>query len=162
MINNLKKYTDFKTRLKFANAHILGKLNYILPLLTSTNKTQLNKVHKLLMFAAWSVIGSYCFKVSIKNILSQVGWLSANQLIKWSGLKLIHKILYFKKPSCLFNKYKVNRRKCAQIIPKLLPKSKFSKDIYIFKSLDEYNRLPTDLKTAKPKQFKYKGIKYPG
>ena len=97
MLKQIHKYTDFTTRLKFANAHVLGKLNYMLPILSSLNKTQINKVHKLIMYSARSIIGSYCLKVSIKNILSQVNWLSANQLIIWSGLKFVRKILSTKK-----------------------------------------------------------------
>ena len=131
MINKFKKFTDFHARLQFTNAHVLGKLNYMLPLLTSSNKTQLNKVHKLIMFSARSVIGNYCFKVSIKNILSQVGWLSAHQLIKWSSLKLIHKILHQQKPTTLFNCFKHNRHKCSQIATKNVPKSKFSRGLFI-------------------------------
>ena len=111
MLKQIHKYTDFTTRLKFANAHVLGKLNYMLPILSSLNKTQINKVHKLIMYSARSIIGSYCLKVSIKNILSQVTWLSANQQIIWSGLKFLHKILSTKKPSHLNSHYKINNRK---------------------------------------------------
>ena len=31
-IKAITKYTNFKTRLSFMNAHIIGKINYILPL----------------------------------------------------------------------------------------------------------------------------------
>ena len=125
MLKQIYKYTNFNTRLKFANAHVLGKLNYMLPILSSLNKTQINKVHKLIMFSARSVIGNYCYKISIKSILSQLNWMSANQLITWSGLKFIHKILSTKNQSSLYSHYKVNKRKCAQFVPVIYPKSTY-------------------------------------
>ena len=63
-IKSISKYTDVKTRLKFINAHMLSKLYYMLPLMSSANATQIQKVHKLIMFAARTVLGSYCFKTS--------------------------------------------------------------------------------------------------
>merc|ERR1711942_143114 len=96
-IKILSKYTNIKTRLKFINAHMLGKLLYMLPLISSVNKEQLKKVHNLIMFSARTIIGNYCFKVSCKKILEQINWLSSNQLIEWSIIKSIHKILYYKK-----------------------------------------------------------------
>lgn len=160
MLKRITKYTDFNTRLKFSNAHVMGKLNYMLPLLSSTNKTQLKKVHKLVMFAARTVHGHYCYKTSIKNILSKLGWMSANQLIQWSSLKFIHKIIFSQQPNSLYNHFKINKRKCAAIVPKKFPKSNFSKNICVNKSLETYNKLPTDLKILVPKKFKLKGAKY--
>ena len=160
MLKQIYKYTDFQTRLKFANAHVLGKLNYMLPILSSLNNLQTNKVHKLIMYSARAVIGSYCYKMSIKNILSKVNWMSAKQLIIWSGLKFIHKIISMKKPIGLYNHYKFNQRKCAHIVPNIFPKSTFSRNICINRSLENYNKLPADLKSASPKTFKRKGVKY--
>ena len=85
-----------KTRLRFKNAHMLSKLYYMLPLLSSANNTQKQKVHKLIMFAARMVIGSYCFKVSCKKILEKVNWLSSNQIINWAIIKSIQKIIFNK------------------------------------------------------------------
>ena len=64
MLKLIHKYTDSTTRLKFANAHVLGKLNYMLSILSSLNKTQVNKVHRLIMYSARSVIGR-----TMENIL---------------------------------------------------------------------------------------------
>ena len=75
---------------------MLSKLYYMLPLLSSANSSQKQKVHKLIMFAARTVIGSYCFKVSCRKILKKVNWLSANQIINWSIIKSIHKIIFHK------------------------------------------------------------------
>ena len=159
-IKSISNYTDIKTRLRFINAHMLSKLYYMLPLLSSANNIQKQKVHKLIMFAARTVLGSYCFKVSCKKIIERVNWLPANQIINWAIIKSIQKIIFNKQPTNLFNYFKTNRRQCSIIVPKTYPKSKFSRDIYIFKGLEAFNALPNDIKKCNPKIFKKKGLKY--
>ena len=66
-IKSITKYTDQNTRLKFINAHMLSKLLYMLPLISSANSEQNKKVHNLIMFSARTIIGNYCFKVSCKK-----------------------------------------------------------------------------------------------
>ena len=85
---------------------MLSKLYYMLPLMSSANATQIQKVHKLIMFAARTVLGSYCFKTSCKKILDSINWMSANQVIKWSIVKSIQKIIFTKSPANIYNYYK--------------------------------------------------------
>ena len=115
---------------------------------------------KLIMFAARTIIGNYCYKKSVKYILSQVNWLPSNTLIKWSGVKLIHKIINNKKPINIFKHFNINKRTCAKIYPTTFPKTKFAKDLYINKCLDMFNQFPADIKRSKPNIFKIKGLKY--
>ena len=61
-IRILTNVTDFKTRLQFTNSFIIGKLNYMLPIYSNLTYSNINKLHKLVMTAARSVIGSYCYK----------------------------------------------------------------------------------------------------
>ena len=101
-MKSLAKYTDQKTRLNFINAHMISKLLYMLPLISSANREQHKKVHNLIMFSARTIIGNYCFKVLCKKILEQINWLSAKQLVKWSIIKSIHKIIFYNNHiSCL-------------------------------------------------------------
>ena len=148
------------TRLKFINAHMLSKLYYMMPLMSSANNIQKQKVHKLIMFSARTILGSYCFKISCKKILESINWMSASQIINWSILKSIQKIIISKAPNYLFNYYKNNRRQCSIIVPKIYPKTKFSRDFYLFKGLELYNAFPNELKKYHPKTLKKKGLKY--
>ena len=61
-LRKVTKYTDIKTRLKFLNAHIMGKIQYLLPLYKGSNLDQLAKIHKVIMYAAKSAIGHSCLK----------------------------------------------------------------------------------------------------
>ena len=139
---------------------MLSKLLYMLPFISSANYEQQKKVHNLIMFSARTIIGSYCFKMSCKKILDQINWLSAKQLIKWSITKSIHKILFFKKPHNLYHYFKLNKRQCSPIVPVTFPKSKFSREFYLYKGLEYYNNIPKEIKLCEPRIFKKKGIKY--
>ena len=112
------------------------------------------------MFSARTIIGNYCFKVSCKKILEQINWLSAKQLIKWSIIKSIHKILFFKKPDSLYDYYKINKRQCSSIVPKFFPTSKFARDFFMYKGLEYYNSMPSDIIKCEPRIFTKKGLKY--
>ena len=159
-IKTITKYTDKNTRLKFINAHMISKILYMLPLISSANHEQFKKVHKLIMFSARTILGSYCFKVSCKDILDQINWLSSKQLIKWSIIKSIHKIIYYKKPENLYDYFKVNKRQCALLAPKIYPKKKFSRDFFLFKGIEYYNSVPNDILKCPPHIFKKRGLKY--
>ena len=112
------------------------------------------------MFSARTIIWNYCYKKSVKHILTQVKWISAKQLVTWAGVKAIHKIIFNKKPASLYQHFNIKSRKCAKIYPKTFPIKKFSKDLYLNKSLETYNRLPLELKTCNPQTFKKKGLKF--
>ena len=159
-IKSITKYTDQNTRLKFINAHMISKLLYMLPLISSANSEQHKKVHNLIMFSARTIIGNYCFKVSCKKILEQINWLSAKQLVKWSIIKSIHKIIFYKKPDNLYDYYKINKRNCASVVPKIFPISKFAREFFMYKGLEYYNNMPSNIIKYEPKLFKNKGLKY--
>ena len=139
---------------------MISKILYMLPLISSANNEQLKKIHNLIMFSARTILGSYCFKISCKKILNQVNWLSAKQLIKWSIIKSIHKIILYKKPENLYDYYKINKRQCASIVPKIYPKKKFSREFFLFKGLEYYNSIPNNIIKYPPHIFKKKGLQY--
>ena len=139
---------------------MISKIFYMLPLLSAANKEQLQKIHNLIMFSARTILGSYCFKVSCKNIINQINCLSANQLIKWSIIKSIHKILYNKSPRNIYEFFKINKRQCALLAPKVYPKSKFSREFFLYKGIELYNSMPNDIIKCKPHIFKKRGLKY--
>ena len=112
------------------------------------------------MFAARTIIGNYCYKKSVNYILTQVNWLPANQLIKWTGVKTIQKIIFNKKTVNIYKHFNINKRSCAKIYPTTFPKTRFAKDLFINKCLDMYNQFPADIKRSKPHTFKIKGLKY--
>ena len=46
------------------NAYVVGKVNYMMPLYNIANLHLKNKLHKIIMSAARTAIGNYCFMKS--------------------------------------------------------------------------------------------------
>ena len=82
----------------------------MVPIYSTATKDNLNKLHKIIMTAARAAIGDYCFKKSTHYILGKCKWFDINDLIKFSSLNTIHKILYYKKPISLVSLFKSNEK----------------------------------------------------
>ena len=155
-IRSLTKYTTFSTRLKFLNAYVIGKLNYMVPMYSIADLVNLNKLHKIITTAGRAAIGSYCHKKSIKYILNKCKWLDIQNLIYYSSISLIHKTLINNTPFNIFNLFRdiKNRRITQDITTKYIPKTvKFSK-FFIYKYIKEYNLLDKYIKEKSINQFK--------
>ena len=104
------------------NAHVIGKLTYLLPLYSQADKLMTNKLHKVVMTAARSAIGNQCFKKSISYILNKCNWLNINKMISNASLKLINNIITDKTPKAIYNLFKINRRSVVDIDLYYMPK----------------------------------------
>ena len=152
----LTEFTDTNTRLTFTNSFILGKLNYMLPTYSNLTTFNINKLHKLLMTAARTVVGNYCYKKSCKYILDKCKWLCVNDMIKYRGLTFIHKILTHKLPISLFTMFKVSKysRAGSKISLQNIPENIKYINFFINKYIKQYNLLDGKLKSKSIKQFK--------
>ena len=80
-IKSIQNSTDQKTRLQLANALIMGKLNHALPLLSNLSSYGKNKMHKIIMTSARTVIGHFGFKWSCSKILSECSWMNIEKVV---------------------------------------------------------------------------------
>ena len=158
-MKKLNKFTDFKTRLSFLNAYVIGKLNYILPIYMHANKKLKDKLHKVLMTAARCAIGNYCFRKSICYILNKCKWETIDNMILNASINLINKIIINKEPEQIYNLYTINRRSMVKIYPKYDPKGMVLKNFFIYKSLPTYNNIPKNVKNLSKNKFQAE-IKY--
>ena len=154
LFEKLKKYTDFKTRLQFANSYIIGRLIYMMPTYTNLNGSQKGRLHKIVMRAARMTLNSYCFRKSINFILGKCNWLDINKMIKLSSVKFINNVLITQKPWGLYSNIKLNRRACAQLSFYSFPKSNARKATLLYQGISFYNQLPSYLKFLPQKKFK--------
>ena len=138
---------------------IIGKLNYLLPILINLDPKQLIKLHKLLMLTARQTLGSYCFRVSTHKILYQCNWVHIPHMIIISSIKFIHKIFNNKQPSCLLNEYdlrhnnKNSNRILTKFYPKIKPTISILKRSLLHKAAEIYNTLPDNIKILKDTNF---------
>ena len=136
-IRQIKKYTDFQTRLKFLNANVLPKLDYMLPFYSSLNDELVHKLHKVLMTSARMAIGNYCFKTQCTKILAKCNWLPIRYMINNAQCNYIHKILTYKSPKKLFDFFIVRNRQVKDL--------RLNYHL-LYNGLNFYNRLPSNIK----------------
>jgi hypothetical protein len=141
-VRKLTKYTNFATRLKFINAFVVGKLIYCLPLYMHTTELLKQKLHKVQMSAARCVIGSFCYKKSIKYILNKCKWDTVKNVIINSSIMFIHKVIKNQKPEVIYELYNINRRSTAKIALHYHPKSKIYSAFFSNKTIEIYNKIP--------------------
>ena len=155
-IRNLTKFTTFKTRLKFLNAFVIGKLNYMLPIYSLCNTINKNKLHKIITTSARCAIGNYCFKKSLKYIFDKFKWMDLETMIHFSSINIIHKLIKNKQPSSILNILKINKntRTTTQITTHYIPKTEHFKKFYIYKQLKLYNNIENDTKNKSIIGFK--------
>ena len=119
-----------------------------------------DKLHIILMKAARFSIGNYCFKKSTHYILNNCKMTTIKNMINISSLKLIHKTLHNKSPEVIFQYYKVNKRKSADIYYNYTPKSSNMKNYFIYQGIKLFNGLPANLKDLPPIRFNKKIKRY--
>ena len=118
----------------------------------------INKLHKVIMTAARSAIGNYCYRKSNMYILEKCGWLNINKMISSASLKLLNNIIINKEPKAIYDLFKINRRSVVDINLKYTPKTKYYENFFLCKELKIYNNLPKNLKGLTNSKFK-KSIK---
>ena len=156
-VSHLAKYMDFRTRLRYADSHLISTINYGLPLFVSENEAAKNKINKAIMNAARFVHQSYCFRVSRFQILDRLNWKLPEIQIKEASARLFHKINYFSKPEDINNKIRRPRsRRNADISMKVVPKTKPFSKCLINSMASTLNSIPDDLRYEKPHLFKVK------
>lgn len=157
-IRRLTPFTDFDTRKKFLRAFVIEKLIYMVPIYSISTQLNIQKLHKIIMTAARTAIGNFCFKKSISFILSKWDWFDIYDLIKYSSLNIIHKIQKLKKPQSLVSYFRTNNkdRKVKSVTTKYIPLSVKMNYFYIYKYSKIYNSLDTYIKEKSIKGLKDK------
>ena len=156
-MRNLSKYTDEKTRIKFANAFLMGRISYGMPLYQGETCAVKSKIHAATMLSVRYAKGSYCFKMSINRICRSIGWDRPELMIQRSTIKYIQKIIYFQKPKSLIKLLRLQRtRTNTNISVKYHPRtSKFSRNV-INQSYLIYNQIPNEIRQLHPNKFRKK------
>ena len=94
----MKRYADHNRRKQLAEALVLPKIEYALPVFSNANKMEINRLQKVLKSAASFVIYRFCHTTDIINLK----WLPIAERINYYQPKLAHKAIYEKAfPNCL-------------------------------------------------------------
>ena len=128
-------------RQKFVSSYIEGRINYTLPFLTGQPEYVKSKIYTLKMKCYRFIRGSYCFREDISE----------------AGAKFAHKVIFTETPSTIFKLIKPPRsRTCADYCLVKKPENKRFKRTLINASVEEFNRIPPDIRKLKPIEMKAK------
>ena len=158
-IKSVARYTTMETRLNLANAFVMGKLNYLLPLINPATKYDIDRLQKAIMTTARMVIGHYCYKWSTVKILEKCYWPNLYDMIKINSLKTIHSIVIHKSPINIYENIKFPRRSCAEITLRDIPSYNITRQFYFYTFIKHYSNLPKQIKMLENRKYKFH-VKY--
>ena len=115
------------------------------------------KAHKIIHQAARFTIGHYGFKLSIQNIMSSIDWKMPDEFISQTSARFLHKIIITETPKPLFNMIRFPRTRLTPDIPLLTqPRTQRLERTAIAAAVNNYNRIPTNIKNLPPVKLKLK------
>ena len=135
------------------NSLVIGKLIYVCPLYMNASQHEIQKLNKVLMTAACTDFGNYCFKKEKKHILNKCNWLSIEHITLYSSLNFIHYMIINKYKESLYNLYKDNSDRRSISIHNNL-QSKIWEKKKNYQTTKIYNNLPMHFKKLKQKHLK--------
>ena len=92
-IRQITPFTTFHTRLQLIKSIVIGKLTYALPTYTQITDKLNIRIHRVIMAAARTIIGNYCFKKSINYILDKCKLLDSKDMIAFASIKYKQNII---------------------------------------------------------------------
>ena len=131
---------------KLVDTLVISHVRYCMPVYGSANRTGLARIQRILNFAARVVSGRRRFD-HVSDVVSELGWLRAGDMVSYFDVCLLHSILTGGKPDVLrswlvFNHEHVCRptRQSNQLT---LPRARnnHGKRRFIYRAADLYNRM---------------------
>ena len=135
----------------FINSFIIGKLNYMPPLLVSAPAQLMQKLHVIYMKSAKLAVGGNLYKIRNKVILQKCGWKSVTALIQTSALNYLHKILFHNKPESLSGLFTYPNRRANFFLTKF--KGKQYNIFHLYLTSEIYNKLGSETRLLHPNKF---------
>ena len=158
-VNGLKKVcyaASFKQRKTVADGIFMSKLIYMIQVWGGCENYLLKSL-QIIQNKAARVVTKLKWDTPVGTLLSQCGWLSIRQLIWYHSVILVHRIRLSKVPKYLYNMYNFNEEKNVQTRQtglKLIslknmkaPKSELVRRGFRWRSFQDYNLLPLDIRS---------------
>ena len=93
LIKLISNFMNTKTKIIVCNSIIISVISYVMPILINVNKAQLDSINILINKVARNCLGNESFRWSNQKIMEKCGWLNGTQLLYYSALSFLHKIL---------------------------------------------------------------------
>ena len=111
------------------------------------------------MRCARPILGYRSYKFSTQKIMSELGWLTAYQIIMKESILFVHKTIYNNHPKAIFDLFTFsfsnsnNIRTIRKPMRDVYYRSKKAQKLMLFMGLYLYNKLSNDDKTMNPKRL---------
>ena len=163
------KFSDKRTKIVFLNSMVLSVFRYCCPILIDSEVKTIDKLQTLLMKCTRPILGIKSFKMSTMTIISELKILTVQHMVMKEAIQFIHKILFNKSPTSIFNLFTQsncnndNIRGVRKFIMKKSHKSNKVTNSLFHRALYLYNCLATEVRNYDPKKlskFLQQNIKY--
>ena len=162
-LKKIRNGANFRTRKMIAEGIIVSKLSYLITLWGGCG-AGLRKSLQIILNKAARVVTRLDWTTSTKELLSQCGWLSVDQLIFYHSVLQLHKVRLSGTPMYLYTMhnswlYQYRTRQAENELVQLRgkPKLELSKFSFKWRAANQYNQLPGDIrKCSCIKSFKVK------
>ena len=139
-----------------ATSIICGKIQYSLSLWCGLPEYQQIKIQHILLSAARICLGPKSYQYSTRKLLESMGWLGFPQIAEIASIKLVHQAINTGYPLLISSKINKplnnNTRASANKDLRLPPYNKVrSKQSFTYRAVNQYNKIPSDLKTTTSK-----------
>ena len=147
------------TIVTIVNALVLSHIRYCLPVYGNCSKKNLNRIDKVLNFAARVISGRRKYD-HVADVRDALGWLTAADLSSHDMLVLLHKVFCTEEPVAIAEMFHRNEemreRSTRQNSNLTLPsiRSEAGKRRFCYRAAMRYNRLPVELKGMPTSRFK--------
>lgn len=160
ILHKITKYTNLKTKLILYNSLVISVFNYCIENLISAKVHHHRKLNVLLNKCGHKILGIQSYKLTTTNMHKKLGWMSVQNMITYSALKLMHRITFEAQPPALvqYLQYNMVKSDIARLVrkPSINHMSLSSKTSHSFlhRTCYIYNELPDNYRTMNKKQFK--------
>ena len=104
-----KNYMTKQAKKALMESQVLSRIKLSAPLLVGETEVVKNKIYKVIHRTARFILDDYCFRMSISNIMLQVGWKKPKEILEEPSAKYAHKIIKTNQPNCMANRIKPPR-----------------------------------------------------
>ena len=153
-LKKIRKVAGFRNRKMIAEGIVVSKVSYLISLwggcelgLKRSLQVIMNKVTRVVTRLDWST--------STKELLSQCGWLSVNQLVFYHSVLQLHKVKLSGTPRYLYNmhsswnyQYRTRQAESDLVHPLGIPRLEISKNSFKWRAAQQYNQLPTHVRKS--------------
>ena len=148
---------------KLIDSLVMSHVRYCAQVYGSAGSTVIGKIQKVMNFAARTLSNRQKYD-HISDVLAALDWLNSKQLIEYSDLRMLHKVISTGRPDVLSSRYRFNHeivsRETRQSghLALVKPRTNHGKRSFVYRSSQLYNSVcvlgDVDLKAITVRSFK--------